>query len=533
MFTLWYGGPIYTMTEEGHQVEAILTENDKIIATGNIQEFEIKYKITKRINLNGQTLLPGFVDSHLHLIGHGEKLIRLDLSRYRSKREVLEAVKNYAESVAGGEWVIGEGWNENLWEEAEPIVRSDIDAVVSNHPVLLKRICRHALVVNSCALEEASIVEGKEYQVEGVIGKDKDGALNGIFKEEAQSLVLDAVPKATNSYLKRALRTAIRDAHSHGLTGGHTEDLSYYNGFGPTYNIFREVIEEEGTHFRAHLLVHHKVMDDFQKAGGHFLKGNEWIEFGAIKIFTDGSLGGRTALLSHPYADDLTTNGVAIFSQEELNALVAKVRELRMPIAVHAIGDLAFEMTLQAIEENPLNVPGKDRLIHAQILRRDLIDRAKKLPIILDLQPSFVASDFPWVTDRIGESRMKYCYAWKTLLEENLHCAGGSDAPIEDISPLLGIHAAVTRTSPTDENQIAYRPEEALSIYEAVCLYTKGSAFAACHGEDRGMIKEGFLADFTILDRDIFGCRPDELLKIKVEKTVIGGEMVYSRKETV
>lgn len=530
MKTLWYGGSIYTLMEEGHQVEAVLTEDDRIMAIGTMKEIEEKYRdeISEKINLNGSTMLPGFVDSHLHLIGHGEKLIRLDLSAYRSKPELLMAIKEYAENLNEGEWLIGEGWNENLWDEPNPIVRMEIDEVVPNHPVLLKRICRHTLVVNSLALKEAAVSEEKEYSSEGVIGKDKNGQLNGLFKEEAQALILKAVPKATDEYLKRALRAAIQDAYKQGLTGGHTEDLSYYNGLQSTFKIFEEIIKEEGCRFRAHLLVHHKVMDEFQKMGGYFLKGDKWIEFGAIKIFTDGSLGGRTALLSHPYADDPTTNGVAIFSQEQLNSLVKRAREMDMPIAVHAIGDLAFDMTLQAIEANPLNGSGRDRLIHAQILRKELIDRAKKLPIVLDIQPAFVASDFPWVMERIGEDNMDYCYAWKTLLEEKLPCAGGSDAPIEAIHPLLGIHAAVTRTNPRDEQQVAYKPEECLSIYEAVCLFTKGSAFAACHERENGMIKEGFLADFTILDRDIFLCKSEELLMTEVEKTVVGGEIMYS-----
>lgn len=529
MLTLWYGGPIYTLKEEGHQVEAVLTEADKIIATGSRKEIEKNYQISKHLHLEGKTMLPGFVDSHLHLIGHGEKLLRLDLSTYRSKPEVLQAVRDYAENLQDGEWVIGEGWNENLWHQSDKITRADIDELVPKHPVILKRICRHTIVVNSLALKEAAINETIKHDGGGVIERDQNGCLNGVFRENAQDLILSSIPNPSEEYLKRALRASIQDAHSKGLTGGHTEDLSYYNGFKQTYKQFKEVIEKEDLHFRAHLLVHHKVIEDFKLDEGHFLKGNEWIEFGAIKIFTDGSLGGRTALLSHPYADDPSTNGVAIFSQEALNQLVAKARELHMPIAVHAIGDLAFEMTLNAIEANPLKGPGKDRLIHAQILRKDLIERAKKLPVILDIQPSFVASDFPWVVDRVGESNMEYCYAWKTLLEEGFICAGGSDAPIEDISPLLGIYAAVTRTNPMDEKRAKYRPEEAISVFEAVCLYTKGSAAAASHEMERGMIQNGYISDFTILNEDIFRCQPDQIIDIKVEMTVVGGEIVFSR----
>ncbi|MFE8704175.1 amidohydrolase [Cytobacillus sp. FJAT-54145] len=531
MGTLWFGGPIYTLQEEGHKVEAVLTEGDKILQIGSKEELETNYKefIHLRRDLEGSTLLPGFVDSHMHLIGHGERLIRLNLSHFTSKDELLEAVKAYSKQFKPGEWIIGEGWNENLWDNPEPVNKDDLDRVAPEHPVILKRICRHAIAVNSLAMQRASIHRNTDCPDGGVIEKDKQGNPVGIFKEQAQELILSVVPEVSEDYLKVAMQAAIKDAHRLGLTGGHTEDLNYYGGFWKTYNTFINVIEEEPLRFRAHLLVHHEVSEDFKGAGGEFLKGNEWIEFGAFKAFADGALGGRTALLSHPYADDPSTNGVAIYSQEQLNDIVLKARKMNMPVAIHTIGDLAFDMALQAIEENPLQGSGRDRLIHAQILRKDLIERAKNLPLILDIQPSFVASDFPWVIERIGHENMTYCYAWKTLLGENIPCAGGSDAPIESLDPLLGIYTAVTR-SKVDGEEI-YNANEALSVYEAVSLFTKGSAYAACHEHDRGEVKPGYFADFTILKQNIFSVPYNEIHLIEVDKTVVGGEIVYEKNQ--
>ncbi|GLB58512.1 amidohydrolase [Cytobacillus sp. NCCP-133] len=529
MGTLWYGGRIYTLQHENHQAEAVLTKGNKIIEIGCSQYLKKKYKneIQQKIDLEGRTMLPGFVDSHMHLIGHGERLIRLDLSKYTSKQEVLLAVKRFAETVEEGDWVIGEGWNENLWDLPEPIYAHELDQYVPNHPVMLKRVCRHALAVNSLGLIKANISENTECPPGGVIDKDKQGKLNGLLKDQAQELLFNVLPAVSDNYLKKALRAAIKDAYKLGLTGGHTEDLNYYGGFGHTYQAFKQVIEEEDMLFRAHLLVHHEVIEDMAEAGGSFLGGGEYIEFGAMKIFADGALGGRTALLSHPYADDPTTSGVAIYSQEQLDGLVEKARQHDMPVAVHTIGDQAFEMALNAIEKHPLKGVGRDRLIHAQILRKDLIGRAKQLPLILDIQPRFTASDFPWVIDRIGEENMEYCYAWKTLLEEGVPCAGGSDAPIEPANPFLGIHAAVTRTNIDDPNKTVYYPSEALSVYEAVSLFTKGSAYAASHENDRGVIKEGYYADFTILKDDIFSMPKQQIAGITVDKTVISGKLVY------
>ncbi|WP_404322474.1 amidohydrolase [Cytobacillus firmus] len=531
MGTLWHGGPIYTLQQEGHQIEAVFTEGSQIIEVGALGDLRGKYKeeIQKEIDLQGSTMLPGFVDSHMHLIGHGERLIRLDLSEHTSKQEVLQAVKQFSETIEEGEWVIGEGWNENLWDQPEPIYASELDQYVPNHPVMLKRVCRHALAVNSLGLSKANITEDTECPPGGVIEKDELGKLNGLLKDQAQDLLYNVMPSVSEGYLRKALHAAIHDAYKLGLTGGHTEDLNYYGGFSQTYQAFRQVIEEEGLSFRAHLLVHHEVADEMKESGGGFLAGSKHIEFGAMKIFADGALGGRTALLSYPYADDPSTSGVAIFSQEQLDALVEKARNHEMPVAIHTIGDLAFEMALNAIEKHPLEGLGRDRLIHAQILRKELIERAKKLPLILDIQPRFTASDFPWVIDRIGEENMEYCYAWKTLLKEGVHCAGGSDAPIEPANPFLGIHAAVTRTNIDDPHNTVYYPSEALSVYEAVCLFTKGSAYAASHENDRGVIQEGYLADFTILNEDIFKMPIGQIAAVTVNKTVIDGKIVYER----
>ncbi|MBT2690883.1 amidohydrolase [Bacillus sp. ISL-47] len=532
MGTLWHGGTIYTLQQENHQAEAVFTKGNKIIEIGGIQFLKEKYKgeIQEEIDLGGSTMLPGFVDSHMHLVGHGERLIRLDLSKHTSKQEVLLAVKQFAETVEEGEWVIGEGWNENLWDQPEPIYAQELDQYVPNHPVMLKRVCRHALAVNSLGLQKANISEETECPPGGVIDKDELGRLNGLLKDQAQELLFNVLPTVSENYLRKALHAAINDAYKLGLTGGHTEDLNYYGGFAQTYQAFKQVIEEDEMPFRAHLLVHHEVVKEMVEEGGSFLGGSEHIEFGAMKIFADGALGGRTALLSHPYADDPSTSGVAIYSQEQLDGLVEKARKHGMPVAIHTIGDCAFEMALNAIEKHPLELMGRDRLIHAQILRKDLIDRAKKLPLILDIQPRFTASDFPWVIDRIGEENMEYCYAWKTLLEEGVPCAGGSDAPIEPANPLLGIHAAVTRTNIDDPNKTVYYPSEALSVYEAVSLFTKGSAFAASHENDRGIIKEGYLADFTILNEDIFKISKQQIAGITVDKTVIDGKIVYDHK---
>ncbi len=534
MGTLWKNGIIYTMQHEGHHVEAVFTENGVIKGLGSSEELEKKdqWTIESVVDLQQKVMFPGFVDSHMHLIGHGETLMRLDLSSMNTKQEVLEAISEKAGGLEEGQWVIGEGWNENLWSDAEVITKQEIDKVVPNHPVLLKRICRHAMVVNSLALTHAGINESTPNPAGGLIERGDQGELNGLLKDKAQDLMIDALPGISSEYLVEALTKGIESCWEHGLVGGHTEDLSYYGNFKKTYDAFRKTINEGKKKFRAHLLIHHEVIEDWKEDGHHFLSGNEFIEFGAMKIFADGALGGRTALLSYPYADDPSTKGVSIHTSERLLELVKKARKYELPIAVHTIGDQAFENVIDAVTEEPSPHGRRDRLIHAQILRKELIERIKGLPLILDIQPRFVASDFPWVLERLGSENMKYNYAWKTLLEEGIPCAGGSDAPIEPINPLWGIHAAVTRTNPLDPNKTAYRPEEKLTMYEAISLFTKGSAFACHHENNRGQIREGYSADFTVLEIDPFKEEADQLLNKVVNMTVVDETIVYKKNES-
>lgn len=528
MGVLWTNGHIFTMENEGEKVEAVYTKNGTIYDIGNRAELKEKYRdeITEEFDLQGKTMLPGFVDSHIHLIGFGELLLRLDLSKMTSKKEVLEAVNHYAKQLEKDEWLIGEGWNENNWQDDQELTKDDIDKLVSDRPVVLKRICRHVMVVNSKTLQIAGITDETESPPGGLIIK-KDGQLTGILKDAAQELILQKIPKPTIEYLKRALKKAIKTCYQYGLTGVHTEDLNYYGSFERTYQAFKEVIEEEKLLFRTHLLVHHEVIDEWKKRGHTYLSGTDFIEFGAMKIFADGSLGGRTALLSFPYKDDPTTNGICVHPLPELKKLIQKARKLQLPVAIHAIGDLAVEWVLEAIEENPAPPTVRDRLIHAPLLRKELIERLKKLPIVVDIQPRFLVSDFPWVIKRVGEHDIDHLYAWKTLIKNEIPCAAGSDAPIEPIQPLEGIHAAVTRQIPNDPSGKIYFPDERLTIFEAVSLYTKGSAYASFHENTRGKIKKGYVADFTILDKNLFEIDPDEIVNVRVAYTVIAEKIVY------
>ncbi|ADU31494.1 amidohydrolase [Evansella cellulosilytica] len=528
MGTLWFGGKIRTLISENDVQEAIFVEDGRIIDVGQKEELIEKYKgrITKYNDLNNSVMYPGFVDSHLHMIGHGEKIIRLDLSSITSIEELKKTLKKAVNHLPENSWVYGEGFNENLYDDQKIPDRFILDEVTTKHPVILTRVCRHAVVTNTLGLNIANITASTPDPPGGVVVKDSLGNPTGYLLDQAQEYLKEMLPKQDFAYVKKALQTSLDDLYAKGFVGGHTEDLNYYGDPIKTLQTFEQIIDGKNKKFRANLLIHHEVASEILD----YAKGKSlpFIELGSVKVFADGALGGRTALLSEPYSDDPSTNGVAIYTPEMLAEIVKNARHLNMPVAIHVIGDLALEYALDAIEKYPVEKGKRDRLIHLQVTREDLIQRLTKLDVVLDIQPRFVASDFPWVEDRLGESRLPYSFAWKRLLSSGLKCAGGSDAPIEPVDPLLGIHAAVTRRKP-DENHDGYGRAEKLSLFEALRLFTVGSAEAISKEDERGLIKKGFLADFTILNKDLFDLEPDEWLQVEVDKTVVDNTIMYEK----
>ncbi len=524
------GGRFFTLDSVRPEAEALYAENGRIVAVGDRAEIELQHgrADVRRIDLQGGFAIPGLVDSHLHLAMFGKNLLWIDFSRVRSKEEMLHLVREQVAKTPPGKWVLGANWDENRFHRAEIPSRKELDAAAPRHPVFLTRVCRHVHLANSAAFRAAGITDEDRAPSEGAYGRDASGRLNGLIYEEASRPFFDAQPRLSFEEKKEMVRRAVNYALSRGLTGVHTDDLREVGNLSDTLRIYRE-LAREGIRFRTHHLIYHPHLAEAGERGIRAGDGDEWVTVGGVKIFADGSLGGRTALLSRPYHDDPGRTGMEVHSREELLELVAKARQWGYPVAVHAIGDLAAERVIQAMEAVP-GAEGRlpDRLIHASVLRPDLIDRLKRLKVVLDIQPRFVASDFPWVMDRLGPDLLSRSFAWKTLLREGLVCAGGSDAPIEPMDPLLGIHAAITRRPPGGAGpEGGYQPEERLTRVEALTLFTKGSALAAGEEKERGTLSVGKWADVTVFDRDLLEADPEELPAARVFLTLVNGRIGY------
>jgi len=527
MKRLWYGGTIYTMEKENETAEAVLVENDKIIAVGN--KAELWHQADEVIDLKGAAMYPGFVDSHLHMIFQGEKLIRLDLSKASTAEEMLNLIKEAAENTPSDQWLFGEGWNENNFPDKRIPSKEELDAI-RKEPIILTRVCHHVVLGNTAALTAGGISEESNSPAGGEIGRDENGQLNGLLYDQATNAVTNAIPKVGESYIEsltEALNLAIDDMLAHGLTGGHTEDMHYFGKYTNPLTAFKRVIGKK-KHFRVNLLRHHEVFEEMQNDKAEYTE--PFIEPGAMKIFADGALGGSTAALTKPYADQPNNYGLFIHTDDRLVELVKLARKYGEPVAVHMIGDAGAEQVLTILEKYPLTNGKRDRLIHCCILSEELAARIEKLPVVLDLQPAFVPSDFPWVINRLGKERLEWAYAWRKLVDRGIMCAAGTDAPVEDISPIASIYGAVERKKPGTDHD-GYLPEEKLTRFQAIRMYTVGSAQAIGKEYVRGLIKPGFDADFSIFDRDLFAGTSEDMLEAKAVQTVVAGKIVFDRRK--
>lgn len=518
MMELYHGGKIYTLIEEGHTVDAVLVRDGIINRTGTFEE--LKNETNTHINLQGATMIPGLVDSHIHLISYGMMLANVQLGDVKTKAQIKERLYEAAQNLAPDEWLIAEGWNEFNLEEGEMLTLQELDEITIN-PVILHRVCHHVMLVNSTVLSLAGITNDTLIPAGGVIGRTQTGAETGYLYDEATQLALQLLPtegEGFKQFLTDCIENSIAKLQSYGVVGAHTEDCSYYGHYTNVIHAYNETIGKH-KHFRTHLLRHHKVFNEMVEDGVAEVPG--FLEFGAMKIFADGSFGGSTAALLEPYNNEGKNKGLFIHSYDQFETVLLLARSKNEAIAVHMIGDASAELVISMIEKYPTPKGKRDRLIHACLVNEKLLERMRKLNIIIDIQPAFVPSDYPWIEAKLGEQRMRYAYAWKTL--RDFHPAIGTDAPIESANPYQTIAAAVQRNK---YGTIDYN--EQLTVYEAVKMYTYGAAYAANKEHERGLIQEGYVADFTLLDQNIFEIEHAQITHTKALQTIVAGKVVYN-----
>lgn len=528
-------GKIYTMESEGKTVEALGISNGVIVFSGTNEEAS-KHTSQKVIELKGKAVIPGMSDSHLHLYAYCMNKMYVNLENARSMDELIILMKEKTEHTPSGTWIKGVNFDQSKFRENRFPTRHDLDRISLAHPIVIKRCCLHAVVANTLALEMAKIGKGYCDYSGGIVEFEEDGMPNGILKEQSTK-VFDAImpdPLLDLENKRRVIKEVMAEMSAKGVTTIHTYAAKIWK-YEEDIDFYREMEKQGELPVRVTVYLDELFTPESVSAGQQN-DPHRLVNMGGYKIFSDGSLGSRSAALRSPYRDDPENSGFMLYNQEELTEKIRQAVAAGLQPAIHAIGDRALDMTIKAIEEALAwaQAQGLDkpmlpfRIIHVQMIDEQLVERMQKLPLVLDVQPIFLCTDINWIEERIGEERAKGAYSWKTLKDAGLILTGGSDCPVEDFDPLAGAAAAVNRCTDQGLPVGGYHREEKLSVYEALELFTKNPHVATGQQKQLGTLEVGKFADLVVLDHDPFLIDEKDLKKIKVVETYLAGQQVFS-----
>jgi predicted amidohydrolase YtcJ len=540
-------GKVFTADARGSMAEAVAIDGERIVAVGSTREIEAAYAGARTFDLKGRLVTPGFNDAHLHFLNGGLSLFRVDLNGARTLAEAKRRVAEKVRELPAGAWVLGRGWDNTLWGGQWP-AKQDLDEVAPSNPVFVQRVDGHTSWANSLALSKAGVTRETRDPVGGEIVRDAQGEPTGILKETAGGLVGRVVPLASRDERLRGLERALAEARRYGITSV-SDSISGYE----TLALYRELLDAGKLTVRvAEWLDFNEPVEVLQGQRAEFaaLKVDPArIRITAVKGYVDGTLGSRTAAMLAPFDDDPHNSGIPRMTQEELTSKVVALAQAGFQVTLHAIGDRANHMALDAFEtvkrDFPNNYrhtgwpfqgltvmqiePPRHRVEHAQVVAPADFARFRALGVIASMQPSHAISDKRWAQDRLGEYRVLGAYSWHTFMAHGVHVPFGTDWPIEPISPYLGLYAAVTRQSTEGEPAGGWWPEERISIEDAIRNYTAEGAYASFEERDKGQVAAGMLADLVVHSKDLLTIKPSEILRTEPDLTVFDGRIVYER----
>jgi len=517
---------IYTMDREVPHASALAIEDGRIVMVGSKEDMSILPGKARRIDLGGRAVIPGLIDAHIHFLEYSRSLARVDLNGVTSKEDVLAKVAAKAKELGPGRWILGGGWNNNLWSPPDYPTRCDLDRVSPDNPVLLDRKDLHSCWVNSLAMERTGVTRDTPDPPGAFIGRDDAGEPNGMFYESAVALARAAVDEPPESALTAMQRGLGVLAHM-GLVGFHDCE-------GPdALSAFQQLDADDALSLRVVILLAYNHLRESIAVGLRTGFGSDRLRLGPVKIFSDGSLGSSTAQMLAPFEGQPHNCGIATVPQDEMEEAIVLAARAGIPSAIHAIGDAANRRVLDAFAKakdilgpQPEGARLINRIEHAQLLHPDDIPRFAQLGVVASMQPLHATSDMH-AADRLWGARSRYGYAWKSVLDAGGLLAFGSDAPVETPDPFLGIHAAVTRQDLNDQPPEGWYPEERLTVEEAVRAYTEGAARSCPYLPNvTGTLTPGSVADLLVLDRDIFNIDPQEIKHANPLVTMVAGQAV-------
>jgi predicted amidohydrolase YtcJ len=474
------------------------------------------------IDGGGQTMIPGLVDAHGHVLTYGLGLLRVDLVGATTEAEAAQRVLDFAAENTELEWVQGRGWNQVLWDSNEFPTAASLDALVSDRPVWLTRVDGHAAWANTMAMELAGFDQDTENPVGGQIIRDENGNATGVFVDTAMSYIREQIPDTSFEEQKVALTAAMKSLAAYGITSVHDAGIG-----SSTISAYKELVAEAPLPIRVYAMIaasdplYQDRLDE-----GFFETDDLTFAIESVKVVADGALGSRGAALIEDYHDDPGNRGLLRYNDERLEFLMRAAMNAGFQVNTHAIGDDANMRVLDNYEQLILETNSRDRrhrVEHAQILRYEDILRFAELGVVPSMQATHATSDKNMAEDRLGPVRIQGAYAWRKLLETGARIANGSDFPVEHPNPFYGLHASVTRQDQQNEPPGGWYSEENMSLVEALASFTIDAAYAGHQEGELGSLEPGKKADFIILDRDIFAVSPTELWQTRVYETWVNG----------
>lgn len=525
-----HNAQVYTVHDAQPTAQAVAVRGDRIVFVGSsAAALELRGPETRVVDAAGATLIPGLQDAHGHFTNLGASLQILQLRGTRSYEAIVDMVRERAASARPGEWILGRSWDQNDWPVAEWPSHHALSEAAPHNPVYLTRVDGHAALVNKAALDAAGLTRRTPDPAGGRIIRDAAGDPAGVLVDAAQDLVSSKIPAITDAQLEEQILLADAETRRLGLTMVHDA------GTTPrTVAAYQRLIDAGRLKTRLYVMLRGplSMLEPEFKRGPILNYGNHRLSVRAIKIGADGALGSRGAAMLEPYSDEPSTSGFMTTPVDEIYAQTLAASRAGFQTCIHAIGDRANRVVLDIFERVQSEVPGSRDLRmrdeHAQILDEADIARFAKLNVIASMQSTHATSDMPWVPARIGPARTEEgAYVWQRLMRSGVVLANGSDFPVEEPNPMLGLYAAITRQDPTGAPEGGWMPAERMSREETLRSFTLNVAYAAHAEKDLGSLEVGKLADMVLLDRNVMTVDPKEILQTRVLLTVVGGEIVH------
>lgn len=524
-------GTVWTVNPDQPWAEAVALKGDKILEASSSEE--IKGMIgdnTQVIDLKGDLVLPGFIDSHTHFLNGGFSLLSIRLRDAESREEFITRIGDKAKEIEKGAWILDGDWDHQSFDPPELPRKEWIDPVTPHNPVCVNRHDGHMVLVNSLALKLAGITKNTPTPAGGEILKDPEtGEPTGILKDAAMNLVMRHIPEPSFEEKLKAAEVALKHAAELGVTSVH--DMAYAENF----EVYQELLRQNKLTARLYVYIPITEVEIYARLKLKTPFGNNLLKIGGLKGFVDGSLGSSTALFFDPYTDNPRKKGLLhsqMFPEGIMEKRIIQADKAGLQVAVHAIGDKANNILLDIFERIITQNGERDRrwrIEHAQHLLPQDIERIANLGIIASIQPYHAIDDGRWAERKIGRKRCQYTYAFKSLVEKGAVLACGSDWTVAPLDPIGGIYAAVTRQTLDGKHPEGWFPEQKISLEEAIRGYTLNGAYAEFSENLKGSVEKGKLADLVVLSRNIFKILPDEIQKTEVKMTIFNGKVIYKK----